>query len=164
MSSRPNSRSCKIIDPDLQFGLMLYALLAGGVAVLVHGVLVTRAISKLALDGLKGEELLQAVPGIVVADSLLTLALLVPVVLLFGRSMTHRLAGPLYRFRVFLGTVADGSETEPCRIRKGDMFVDICDLINETTAPARARNATSSALAGQEKELEKKQVEMSDAA
>lgn len=134
-------RKRKIIDPELQFGLMLYALMAGGVAVLIHGLLVTRAISQLAMEGKKGDELLTAVPGIVVIDSLITMAVLIPIVILIGRQITLRLAGPLYRFRVFLRSVIDGEEAEPCRIRKGDLFVDLCDLINGATIPARQRNA-----------------------
>ena len=46
MKPSGNRRKRKVIDPQLQFGLMLYAFLAGGVAVLVHGVLVSRAMAK----------------------------------------------------------------------------------------------------------------------
>lgn len=140
MSSTDNRRKHKVIDPQLQFGLMLFTLLSGGVAVLIHGLLVTRAVSRLAVEGKTGEQLLEAVPGIVITDSLVTLALLTPVVLFFGRSLTLRIAGPLYRFRLHLRSVVNGEEAQPCRIRKGDLFQDLCTLLNEATEPMRAQN------------------------
>ena len=61
------------------------------------------------------------------------------VVLAFGILMTHRIAGPAYRLTSFLRGVAEGVQSEPCNLRKGDEFKDLCEQVNRTTAPLRAR-------------------------
>lgn len=131
-------RKQTVIDPQLQFGLMLFSLLAAGIAVLIHGVLVTRNMTRLAREAATGEELLSAIPGIVVTDTLLTLLILAPIVLLLGRSLTLRVAGPIYRFRVYLADVIRGEETGDCRIRADDLFQDVSELITQATATHRA--------------------------
>ena len=56
-----------------------------------------------------------------------------------GILATHRLVGPIYRFKVFLKQVADGERPADCKLRQGDELQDVCDLINAATAPVRKR-------------------------
>ncbi len=69
----------------------------------------------------------------------LAVAVTTPVVLAFGILMTHRIAGPACRLTSFLRDVAEGVQSEPCNLRKGDEFKDLCEQVNRTTAPLRAR-------------------------
>ena len=66
-----------------------------------------------------------------------TLLLLVPVLFWTGLLATFRLAGPLYRFQLYLGAVARGERPADCRLRKRDQLQSLCDLINEATRPIR---------------------------
>lgn len=54
-----------------------------------------------------------------------------------GVASTHKIVGPLYRFRVYLTALARGESPEPCRIRKDDELQDLCELLNRATEPLR---------------------------
>ena len=69
--------------------------------------------------------------------------LLLPATFAVGLLVTHRLIGPIYRFEKYLAQVIAGETREPCRIRKGDELVELCDLINRATEPVRERQATA---------------------
>ena len=144
MSLATDRRSTRQADPGLRFGLLLLALVVGGLAVLVHGVLVTRAVSRLAADGASGRELLEALPAIVAVDALLLLAALVPLVLVVGRELVLRVVAPVHRMRVYLRALADGTATEPCRLRRTDLLRELCDELNAATESVRRANAEAS--------------------
>jgi hypothetical protein len=57
-----------------------------------------------------------------------------------GVLSTFRIAGPIYRFEQYLRQVVKGEAEGPCRIRDGDELWDLCDLINQATAPLRMRH------------------------
>jgi hypothetical protein len=81
---------------------------------------------------------MEKLPGILRRTFLLTLGLVTPLTFALGVLSVFKVVGPLYRFRLYLRGVADGTEQEPCRIRQGDELQDFCDLLNEVTAPLRA--------------------------
>ena len=66
-------------------------------------------------------------------------AVLVLFVLLSGHSVfvSHRIAGPLYRFRVVLDALKEGEISSPISIRKGDYLQQEADLINEVLESLR---------------------------
>jgi hypothetical protein len=63
--------------------------------------------------------------------------MLVPLTLLVGITSTHKVVGPLYRFRVYLTQLAAGERPAPCRIRQNDELQDLCELLNRATQPLR---------------------------
>ncbi len=131
-------RKKKIVNPRLQGRFLALLLTAAGASVLVHAGLMVWSLSSLATELPHDARRLQdAIPGTVVLSSLATLLAVVPLFLLLGIAGTFRVFGPLYRFRVFLGQVARGGHSEPCRIRQGDELQDICQLLNVVTEPAR---------------------------
>ena len=47
-----------------------------------------------------------------------------------GLYFSHKMAGPIYRFKLELQRIADGREWRAIRLRKGDDFHDIVDVLN----------------------------------
>jgi hypothetical protein len=137
-------RKKKLIKPSLQLKLAGMFLCAAGLAVQVEAILLAatlrRAAEKLPYDG---GTLLNEIPEIVRTNLLLTFVLLTPVMLGVGVAVTFRIAGPLYRFELYLKALRDGRQSEPCRLRKTDSLQDFCELLNEATAPLRRNAATS---------------------
>ena len=72
---------------------------------------------------------------------LVTLAILVPLTMAVGIAATHRVVGPLYRFRVYLTELAGGQRPGPCKIREKDELQDLCVLLNRATEPLRQSDA-----------------------
>ena len=83
----------------------------------------------------------------VVADQLLTIhakawpAILIVLVLLGIHSLivSHRIAGPLYRFRCSLRAISDGNLSTPAIIRQNDYLVTEAETINEMITSLSAR-------------------------
>ncbi len=51
--------------------------------------------------------------------------------------LTHRMAGPAFRFRKAMGSIRDGDLTGEIHLREGDFMTDLADEINETTMKLR---------------------------
>jgi methyl-accepting chemotaxis protein len=47
-----------------------------------------------------------------------------------GLYFSHKLAGPIYRFKLELQRIADGRGWRTIRLRKGDDFQDVADVLN----------------------------------
>ena len=138
MSKRPYKRRKKLIKPRFQMKVAMCGLGVSVVAVLMLMIMVNEAIMEFASHGWVDAAALQdAWMGILSGKLLITLALLVPFTLAIGVVLTHRVAGPLYRFEQFLNAVKVGEHPEPCRLRKGDELWDFCELLNEVTEPLR---------------------------
>jgi nitrogen fixation/metabolism regulation signal transduction histidine kinase len=60
-----------------------------------------------------------------------------PLTIAVGILVTFRIAGPVYRLKEFLKSIASGATPEDCRLRKGDELQDLCSLANDATAPLR---------------------------
>ena len=63
--------------------------------------------------------------------------LFLPLTFCIGVLVTFRIAGPVYRFEQYLKQVSRGEQLGPCKIRDGDEFQGLCDLINEATRHLR---------------------------
>jgi hypothetical protein len=137
------SRKKKLINPGLQLRLVAIFLCSAALAVQAEAILITYTLTKLAEDMPNdGSVLLSQLPEFVRTNLLLTFALLAPLTLGVGIVATFRIAGPLYRFQQFLQAVKEGRQVEPCTIRKGDELHDFCILLNDVTAPLRAKAQT----------------------
>jgi signal transduction histidine kinase len=64
---------------------------------------------------------------------------LLPTMLVVGILVTHRIAGPVYRFEQYLGALARGENPGPCHIRRGDELQELCQQINAAFETLRAR-------------------------
>lgn len=134
----PERRKKKLIEPRIQKRFVLLFLSTTALAMLVQALvlshLLLRVADRLPSDGvaLKSELL-----GLLTSGLTFTLLLLTPLTLAVGIASTHKVVGPLYRFRMYLSQLANGERPEPCRIRKSDELQDFCALLNRATEPLR---------------------------
>jgi hypothetical protein len=142
LESPANRRSKKLIEPRIQLRFALTFLTISALAALVQALVVSfltmRAADRLPNDGaeLKGQLM-----DILACGLGVTVLLLVPLTLGVGIASSHKVVGPLYRFRVYLDQLARGQRPAPCRIRKDDELQDLCELLNRATEPLRGRGA-----------------------
>jgi nitrogen fixation/metabolism regulation signal transduction histidine kinase len=139
-----NSRKKKYIEPALQNHLIRSFLLATATALVLQYIVFASLASRIArempndgavfMDQL-GTILMLALGG--------TLILVLPTTFLMGLTITHKVAGPVYRLSMYLREVRDGGKPKDARLRKGDQLHDLCRLVNEATAPLREGEATS---------------------
>jgi len=54
-----------------------------------------------------------------------------PIVVVDMMKMTHRIAGPLVRFRRTLRDLSEGKQVPPLKLRKGDLLMEFQDEFNE---------------------------------
>lgn len=138
-------RKRQLIKSRLQLKLILSLMGVACLATLFQIILVNRAMTELSARlPREGDLLLQAIPGIVRSSVVLTIAFLVPFMMGVGLVLTHRIAGPIYRFEQYLASVAAGEHTGPCKIREGDELTELCDSINVAVAALESRNQDSS--------------------
>lgn len=52
-------------------------------------------------------------------------------VTIFGLFYSHSMAGPIHNIKESLNDMVDDGEARPIRIRKGDQFQDLVDLLNK---------------------------------
>lgn len=142
MERKNDPRRRKLIKPGLQLSLVGafggVAILAILLQFLLMGFLLIRAAS--ALEG-GGGELASRVPPVLLTVLGLSLLVLAPLFVGIGVLLTFRVAGPIWRFEQFLGAVARGEQTEPCRIRASDKLQSLCEAINLATEPLRQQAA-----------------------
>lgn len=131
-----NKRKKKIIKPQLQWRIMIvFAVLAMTSVMLQAIVLGTTLVivaDQMPNDGYILESKIQS---LIWTGLLGTVVFLLPLNLLIGRALTFKIAGPLYRFEVYLKQIAAGERPGPCRIRKDDELQELCQILNEAVAP-----------------------------
>jgi hypothetical protein len=146
MTQKKYKRRIKLIKPGLQLKLVAMFAAVAATSLLLQYMLFAARFSEVAStlpDG--GSYVMSVLPGVLMEVLAMSLAFLLPVMLCVGVLATFRIAGPVYRFEQYLKQVARGTVSEPCRIRDGDELWDLCDLINEATAPLRHRVAEEQA-------------------
>jgi hypothetical protein len=147
-------RKKKLIEPRLQLRFSLAFLSCALILVLVQAIVIQFVMQRIAARLPHDGQLLQAeIPGALLISFVVAFLLLCPLSLGIGVLSTFRVLGPLYRFRVFLRQVADGTHPAPCKIRAEDELHDFCDLLNEVTAPLRDGSATADASAARDPQL-----------
>jgi len=108
-------------------GLLLQFLLLGG-----------RLTSILAKLPRYGGDIAQDVPSMLLSVLLVSAIVVLPLIFALGVVMTHKIAGPVYRFEEYLGQIARGEKVGPCRIRKGDELQELCNRLNSAIARLRS--------------------------
>jgi hypothetical protein len=74
---------------------------------------------------------------------LICAALIAPILLWDTLIVTHRIAGPVVRFKKALKQLSQGEEVAPIKLREKDLMVDLKEAFNEFLA-SRERNAPTS--------------------
>lgn len=131
-------RKKKLVQPGLQLGLVGRFAGLAVLAMLLQFLLLAFQLTRGAADlGPEGGELAQQVPGLLLQVLAITAVIVVPIIVLVGITMTHRVVGPLARIESYLEGVKSGRETEELRLRPGDDLGRIVGLINDVTAARR---------------------------
>lgn len=131
-------RRNKLIKPSLQLKLVGTFVGLSALTLLLQYLLITAYLADAAThmpDG--GISLMAIMPEMSTKVLLLSFLIVLPLTFCVGVLTTFRIAGPVYRFEQYLGSIARGEEIGPCRLRKGDELWDLCDKINEATAVIR---------------------------
>ena len=149
-TTSPTRRSRKLIDRPLQLRLVGTFLAVGCVAILFQVILMNQAVLQLGRSlGDPGEQVLRQGPGMLLRTQLITMAVMIPVSLTIGILVTHRIAGPAYRMRMYLEDIAENGVPEhACKVRDGDELQDLCEQLNKAVSalqvgPSAKGDATS---------------------
>ncbi|MGB0691849.1 MAG: hypothetical protein ACPGPD_04000 [Pseudomonadales bacterium] len=60
-----------------------------------------------------------------------TAAVAFVLLMVFGLFLSHRIAGPIYRLEKYMNQIRAGEEgLDPVRLRKGDFFPELADIVN----------------------------------
>ncbi len=129
-------RSRKLVHPSFQLRLIGVFIALGCLGALFQVLLMARTIAEVSAQAQAQQPV--DVTGLLLQNIVLTLALLVPLMWVVGVVVTHRIAGPVYRFEKHLEDVAEGRTLADCSIRKGDEFQTLCERINVAVRSLRA--------------------------
>ena len=139
-------RKKKLINSGLQLKMIAAFLFLSGISALFQVILLNRSIMSLSsLMETDGDILLVEMPSLLLSNTTMTLGVLFPMMLLVGILITHRIAGPIYRFEQHLGAIARGEEMGPCRIHEGDELHSLCERINDAVAYLQANSSQEEA-------------------
>ena len=133
-----NRRHKKLILPSFQLRCIVLAVSVTLLAVITQALV----FALLPHSGPQGPANAAAAVDDLLKAGALTLVVLTPFLVAVGLVVTHRVAGPIYRFQQYLRAVAEKHVTEPCAIRRQDEFQELCRRINEAVAALEARSAT----------------------
>lgn len=137
-----HKRRIKLIQPQLQLKLISAFVGMSALALTLQFLLFTSSLTELAAELPEdGAVLIEHVPAHVQRILLISFLIFLPLTFCVGVLITFRIAGPLYRFEVYLKQVIRGEKPADCRLRRGDELVGLCELINQATAPLRAHEA-----------------------
>lgn len=137
-NEKQHKRRIKIIKPRFQLKLVGTFVGLAALAVLLQAVLLAHRLVQLSGDlPAGGPYLFDALPGLLGEILLFAFGLVLPLIFAVGVLVTHRIAGPVYRFEQHLRAVARGEDVGPCRIRSGDELVELCELINQAVERLR---------------------------
>lgn len=138
MTSNHYQRKRKLIKPALQFKLLGIFVALASCSLLLQMLLLSIDLNQIA-ESMQGGEALQAeIPGIMKRMLLFTAGMCLPATIAVGIVVTHRVAGPVYRFTQHLNSVAAGEVMGKCRIRKRDELHGLCDALNRGLSAAYA--------------------------
>ncbi len=136
-----HSRKKKLIKPALQLRLAAIFTVTALAAVIIQAFTLHRSMMKVAEFMPNDGDLLRKIwPEVFRSSVTLTAILIVLTVYLVGVTITHSLAGPIFRFEEYLRGLRAGRSTEPCKLRKGDQLQELCSLLNDATASLRGKS------------------------
>ena len=138
MPQHKYKRKKKLIQPKFQLKIAFACLGIAVMSALVLTVLINQVVLDFSDKGwIDSAKVESEWMGVVMTKLLIALAILTPMTLALGVILMHRVAGPIYRFQQFIRAVGRGEHPQECRLRQGDELTDLCDLLNQFTAPIR---------------------------
>lgn len=130
--TQPYERKKKLIDTSLQLRMIGVFLCVSIAASLFQLMLMNQAMLSLSQEfSAEGGKILSRTSDILTRNVLWTAAVLLPMTLLVGLLITHRVAGPAYRLREHCRAIARGERPGPCSLRQLDELQELCAAMNE---------------------------------
>lgn len=153
MHTSTNPRLRKLVHPGLQLRLTLSFVGLAFLALAFQFVLFTSVMSE-TLDRSPGalSERYVEIAGAYQRVFLISLGVVLPLTAIVGVMTTFRIVGPLFNITRFLKRTLAGEKPADCRLRGGDEYQDLCELVNRVTEPLRREQAdtgTPAARAGE---------------
>lgn len=145
-----------LIDPQMQKQYTYLMIVLIMVAALVISLIVHITIRE-ALTGpykigvISPYEVMSRINYQLIVRITITMILTIIAASFCGIAFLHRIAGPIYRFRVTLKKMAKGEIIPNIKLRKGDFYHDVADQINNVLELLRKKRAYSDEV---EKEIE----------
>ncbi len=126
-------RRVKLIDKPLQLQMIAAFLAVGVLAGLFQLTVMGNSMLTLSNSiGIRAESMMDFAPLYLARTLVITLLLVVPATVGLGVRVTHHVAGPAYRMRMYLEEVArTGAPERPCKVRDKDELQDVCALLND---------------------------------
>lgn len=137
MTPSKHPRRKKIIRRSFQLKLIGSFVGLAAMALMLQFLLLGWRLGQLSPQLESPGQLTEEIPGLMLSALAFSFGILVPILFGFGVVLTHKIAGPLHRFEIYLKQVADGETSSPCTIRSGDELQGLCDAINQVTEPLR---------------------------
>lgn len=125
------ARKQRLVKPRFQLRLIATFVLISACCSLVQYLLLLRTLDALAVSlPNDGVILMDWVNDLFWKHYALALALMVFMMVSVGLYMTHRIAGPAFRIQTYLTQIHSGEDPGPCRLRNGDEFQEIAELVS----------------------------------
>ena len=122
-------RKTILIKKKLQYHYMALIFLSVLVAFLIVGLDLIWTVSKVVNDHPMMQPLLEDLFGMAPLF-VLKIVMYMVIVLIVSAVVSHRMAGPIYKFEKGCSTVASGDLTYRANLRKGDQLTDLQDQFN----------------------------------
>ncbi|MEM7262126.1 MAG: hypothetical protein AAF488_09055 [Planctomycetota bacterium] len=145
-SSLPNAR--------LQLKMILLFVCTGLVGLIAQYVFTLYSIFDLEALYPEHQEYSALITDSMLRQMLISACFMIPLTISAGIVVTHRVAGPAYRFVQYMRGISKGEYTGPCTIREGDEFNDLCVAINGAVDRLRSEAAMNGIVDASEAEGE----------
>jgi len=138
---KPHRRKKNLILPALQMKMTVVFMASSACLLALMGYLCTWFLtSKAFASPSEAARIQDQVFPILINAFAISMALLVPVMLVVGILATFMVAGPIYHFEQFLRATLRGENPRDCRLRQGDELSGLCELLNDATRHLRTVN------------------------
>lgn len=161
---RPYKRRKVFIKPSYQFKFILkfcLILLAGGIISTVSVLLLSRGTLTTAFEHgrLIVKPTASAIFPIVLLTNAVTLAIVTLIAIVTVLYVSHKIAGPMFRFEKDMGLVKNGDLTIQITLRKKDQFVALSQSLTEMVSNLREKVLSlESEILKAEKEMAQKET------
>jgi signal peptidase II len=140
--TKSNLRFRKLIQQSFQLRLIGKFVGLAALALLLQFLWLGWLLSEALRGAGESAALYEQIPAIVLKTLGFSLAVLLPILFGLGVLLTHRIAGPIYRFETYLRALARGERSGPCKIRDGDELGTLRDAINQVSEHVQALEAS----------------------
>ncbi|MFT7669120.1 MAG: hypothetical protein ACI8X5_001820 [Planctomycetota bacterium] len=128
-------RRIKLIEPKLQVQLTMVFVGLSGLALMMQFILFQTALTKFAVSLPNDSSLVMDAQSAILPGIFgVTLLVIMPLTYLVGVLTTFRIAGPVYRLKMYLRSIREDGYQGPCKLRDGDKLVALAAEVSATVA------------------------------